>query len=82
MHINGHSVSATPFKYIAAAKVLSKESKFGGVANDEKKVSIHRAIVADTTTPTKSGNNGTGKSAAIVLDNVESVVPGGDAPTD
>lgn len=33
-------------------------------------------------TPKKAGKNGARKSAAIVLDNVESVVPGEDATTD
>lgn len=79
---NGPLVSSTPFKYLSAAKVLSKELKFGGVANDEEKVSIHRAILADTTTPTKAAKNGTGICPSIVLDDVESVVPRGDATTD
>lgn len=36
----GHLVSATPFKYIDASKVLSKKRKFGGVEKDEEELTI------------------------------------------
>lgn len=75
-------VSATPVRNIATAKVLSKKPNLGGVANDEEEVAIHRPIVAETTTHRKALKNGTRKSAAIELDDVTSVVTGGDAPTD